>query len=365
MIISLPYLFQQAFFFGRIDLLSFCLTRADLYLQQGLRSLFPAHDGDAGCRPGIDEAGIIRLAAHGIVARAIGIADDDRDLRDYGIGDGIDHFCAVLDDAGMFAAGTYHEPRNVLQEDKGYFFLVAVQNETGRLVRAVVINDAAHLHFPFPRFDDLALIGDDADCPSIDTGIAAEDSFPVVFLEVFKNGIVRDTGNDVHHIVGFRGVGREDAIEFFCRMQGRGGGRPVEDAAGRRVPHFGKDVPYLVETLFFRLELIIGDPGYFGVRDGAAQCFGVDVLANSRLYEVRAGQEDRTVTFHHQRFVAHDREICAARNTGTHHGRNLGDAHGAHTRIVPEDAPEMFFVGEDLVLHGQENTGAVDNIDHR
>src|SRR6185437_3801674 len=30
-----------------------------------------------------------------------------------------------------------------------------------------------------------------------------------------------------------------------------------------------------------------------------------------------------------------------------------------------EDAPEMFFIGEYFVLHGQEDAGAIDDIDHR
>ncbi len=211
---------QQLFFFGWVDLLSFCFQGADLDLEERFGGLFAAHDGDARGRPGVNKPGVICLSAHGVVARAIRVADDDGDFGDDGIGDGIDHFGAVLDNAGMFAAGANHKSGDILQENERNLFLVAVHDKTGCLVGAVVIDHSAHLDFTFSSFDHLALVGDDADGPALDAGIAAEDGFAVVFLELLECGIVDDAADDLRHIVGARGVRREEAIEVFCGVSG-------------------------------------------------------------------------------------------------------------------------------------------------
>src|SRR5262249_54060075 len=49
----------------------------------------------------------------------------------------------------------------------------------------------------------------------------------------------------------------------------------------------------------------------------------------------------------------------------THDDGDLGDTHCAHPGVVAKNAAEMFFIGEDLILHGEEDAGAVDKIDYR
>jgi len=101
------------------------------------------------------------------------------------------------------------------------------------------------------------------------------------------------------------------------------------------------------------------------VGNGAAQGFRVDLFADSRPDEVGPGKENGAVAFDHQSLVAHYREIGAACDAGAHYNRDLGNTHGAHAGVVAKDAPEMLLIREDFVLHGQENAGAVDEIDYR
>ncbi len=88
--------------------------------------------------------------------------------------------------------------------------------------------------------------------------------------------------------------------------------------------------------------------------NGAAQGFGVDLFPDGGFYEVRAGQEDGAVAFHHDGLVAHNGKVGAARDAGAQDNGDLRDAHGAHARVIAEDAAEMLFIREDLVLHRQK-----------
>src|SRR3984957_8879315 len=127
---------------------------------------------------------------------------------------------------------------------------------------------------------------------------------------------------------------------------------------------FPHDLLHLVEALLFGVELIVRDTRDFRMRVGAAERFGIDVLSDGGLYQVGAGQEDGAGAPDHDRFVAHDRQVGPAGDTRAQNNGDLGDAHGAHAGIVAKDATEVFFIGEDLVLHGQEDAGAVHEIDH-
>ena len=97
-----------------------------------------------------------------------------------------------------------------------------------------------------------------------------------------------------------------------------------------------------------------------GVR--SAEGFIVDVLSNGRLDQVTAGEEDGTGVPHNQGFIAHNGQVRAARHTGPHDRSDLWNAHGTHARIVPKNSSEVFFVGENFVLHRQEDARAVHQV---
>ncbi len=53
--------------------------------------------------------------AHHVIGAAIGLAGDDGDLGDRGLGVGEEEFCAVLDDAAIFLRGAGEEAGDVLE----------------------------------------------------------------------------------------------------------------------------------------------------------------------------------------------------------------------------------------------------------
>src|SRR5690606_2408520 len=170
---------QQAFFFGLVDLLSLGFHGCRLDLQQGLGGLRTAHNGDFCRWPRKDQPRIVRLAAHGIVARSVGIADDNGKLRDDRIGHRIYHLGAILNDAAMFRTAAYHKTGDVLEKDQGDFLLVAIHDEARGLVGGIRIDDAAKLHFALLAFNDLTLVGDNANGPSIDPRQTANDALAI------------------------------------------------------------------------------------------------------------------------------------------------------------------------------------------
>ena len=90
------------------------------------------------------------------------------------------------------------------------------------------------------------------------------------------------------------------------------------------------------------------------VHGGAAELLGGDVLADRRLHQRRPGEiEPRP--FGHQHGVAEHRQVRPARDAVAHDRRDLRDAARREDRVVAEDAAEVVLVGEDLVLHRQED----------
>ncbi len=93
----------------------------------------------------------------------------------------------------------------------------------------------------------------------------------------------------------------------------------------------------------------------------AAEFFGGSFLADGGLHQRGAG-EKKAGAFGHQDVIAHYREIRAAGDAHAHDGGDLRDAHGAHDRVVAEDAAEIVGVGEHVFLQRQKNAGGVDEI---
>ena len=154
--------------------------------REAARRLFTTHYRYLGVWPCIYKSWIISLAAHGVVARAIRVTYDNGYLRHHRVGHSIYQLSTVFNDTGMLAAAAYHKAGNILQEHQWYFLLVAVHDKAGRLVCAVVIDNAAHLHFALAALHYLALVGYYAHCPAIYTRIAANDGLAIVFLKLVE-----------------------------------------------------------------------------------------------------------------------------------------------------------------------------------
>jgi len=107
---------------------------------------------------------------------------------------------------------------------------------------------------------------------------------------------------------------------------------------------------------------VIGNARLAGVYVCPAQLLGADLLTRGGLDQRRPAQEDGSRAAHDDCLVAHGGDVRAARRARPHDRRDLGDALGAHARLVVEDAPEVVHVGENLVLHGQERAARIDQV---
>ena len=128
---------------------------------------------------------------------------------------------------------------------------------------------------------------------------------------------------------------------------------------------FWEEIDQLAELLdagFFGFFVEVDGAADFRVHLGAAEGFGIDLLADRGLHQRRAGQV-KLAAFGHQEFVAEHGQIRSAGDAIAHDGGVLRHAHGAEHRVVAEDPAEVVLVGKNLVLHGQKNAGAVDEID--
>src|SRR5699024_2195498 len=94
-----------------------------------------------------------------------------------------------------------------------------------------------------------------------------------------------------------------------------------------------------------------------------AQFLGRDDLSGGGLHQRRPAQEDGALITDDDGFVAHGGYVGASGGARTQDRGDLRDTFLRHGGLVVEDAAEVFPVGEDLVLHGQEGATGVGEVD--
>ena len=115
-----------------------------------------------------------------------------------------------------------------------------------------------------------------------------------------------------------------------------------------------------------RMRIVLGemvhDAGYPGVHFAAAQFLGAHHFAGGGFHQRRAAEKNRALVAHDDGFVAHRRDVGAARGARAHDHRDLRNARRRHVGLVEEDAPEVFLVGKHLVLAGQVRAARVHQV---
>src|ERR687897_23110 len=184
-----------------------CLSREVVLLngEEDVRGLLPPHNADAGVRPHPEEARRVGAAAHPVVACPEGPADDYRELRDVGVGDGHDHLGTVLGYAAGLVLFADHEARDVLQEDERDAAGGAQLYEVRALERALGEQDA--------------VVGQNADGVTHDPGEATDQGFAVERLELVQATAVNGPGDDLPDVVALPVVARDDAVELSRIVQ--------------------------------------------------------------------------------------------------------------------------------------------------
>ena len=209
-----------------VDLFTLALAGFLLDHRQHAGGLVGAHDGALGVGPGEGDELVKGPPAHGVVAGAVGAAEDDDDLGDDGVGHGVDHLGAGADDAALLGVAPDHEAGGVVEEDDGDLALVAIHDEAGGLVGGIVVDDAGHLGGGLGTggagghlaLDESFLVGDDAAGVATDGPVAADEGLPevgFVLVEVrLRSAIVitgiHDAGDDVAHFILSARFVRED-----------------------------------------------------------------------------------------------------------------------------------------------------------
>ena len=193
-------------------------------------------------------------------------------------------------------------------------------------------------------------------------GEAADQGLAVQFLELVELRTVDQAGDDVVHVERLAPVGGDHAIDLLGRKQRLARLAHVQRRALRRLQR-GDDAPGDADRMAVVLGIVIGDAGLPRMHVGAAEFFGRDHLAGRCLHQRRPAEKDRALIAHDDALVRHRRHIGAARRARTHHDGNLRDAQRRHLRLIVEDAAEVPFVGENLVLLRQEGAAGIDHVD--
>ncbi len=123
--------------------------------------LLGTHDGDLGRGPQEGEAIVKGPARHAVGSRAVGRADDERDVRDGRVGHRVEHLGALLDDALGLGVLPNHVAGDVLEEHQWHVDLVAELDELRGLLRRLRVDDP--------------VVGEDADGIPVHARPAADD----------------------------------------------------------------------------------------------------------------------------------------------------------------------------------------------
>ena len=348
-----------------VELLTRALQLFELDLDERAGGRIAAHHRVACRRPGKNEARVVGLPAHGVMARAEAAAANHGNLGHNAVRHGVDHFRAGSDDPAPFRVFADHEAVHVVQENKRDAVLVAVEDEARRLLRGLRIDHSAELDALLVRTGSkrlhvLFLVRDDTDGPAANARIAAEQGFAVFGAVFLEFACVHNARDDFAHVVLLRRFGGEDAVNFFASVARIARRRVAEGRSVRRA-HLVHESPNALEARLVVFLAEIHRAADLRVHLGSAEIFRRSFLANGSLHE-RRPREKEPRPLGHQNVVAHDRQIRAAGHAHAHNGRYLWDAHRAHHRVVAEDAAKIIRIGKDVFLQRQEYSRRIHQI---
>ena len=212
--------------------------------------------------------------------------------------------------------------------------------------------------------EDDAVVGQDGDRIAPDAGETADQGRAVQGLELVELGAVDQAGDDLAHVIGGPDVVGDQAVQLFGG-EGRGARFAHVHVHGLGRVQIGDDGADDLQRVFVILGHMVDHARTTAMGLGPAQFLGRNDLAGGGLHQGRAGQEDGALVPHDDRLVRHGRHIGAAGGGQTHDTGDLGDALGAHPRLIEEDAAEVVAVGEDLGLVRQVGPARVHQIDAR
>src|SRR5438876_935163 len=176
------------------------------------RRLLATHHRDARVRPGEEEPRAVGTAAHRVVPRAVGCADDDGQLRHLRRCHGVHHLGTVLRDAPVLVLLADHEAGDVLEEEERHAALAGERDEVRALQRGLR--------------EEHAVVGEDADLVAVQAGEAGDQRRAVERLELVEAAAVDQTRNHLPNLVRPARIPRPDAVRVGGGLRGRLDGAP-------------------------------------------------------------------------------------------------------------------------------------------
>src|SRR5439155_311390 len=170
------------------------------------------HDSDLRGRKRDHRVGVERRPRHRVEAGPVSLADDDRDLRHRGLGDGADHLGAMPDDAALFDVGADHEAGHVSEEKQRDLKRIAKPDEARPLVRGIVEEDTPLLH---------RLVGDDADRLPVEPREPDQQLLGEQLFDLQPAAFVDDRVDDLAHVVAAIGLFGDQLTDRLRRGLGR------------------------------------------------------------------------------------------------------------------------------------------------
>ena len=288
----------------------------DLTAEDDVGGSFRSHDGDLGLGPRENNVGSEGLAAHAEVRSSVGLADDYGDEGNGGFAVGVEHLGAVADDASEFLLGAGEVPGDVDEGDDGDVEGVAVADETAGLVGGVDVEAAGKV---------VGLVGYDAYNAAAHPAVAGEDVPGPEFLDFKEVSVVKNTAENVPHVVSLVGVGGNDVPEFHVLTERVVGcfldGRSLEVVEGE-VP---EEFPDLGEAFVLGPGSEVGVAALGVVGHGAAEFFTGDFFAGDGLDDRGAGDVHDAGALHHEDVVGERRAVDGSSGGGAGDDRELGD----------------------------------------
>src|SRR6185312_8343459 len=107
---------------------------------------------------------------------------------------------------------------------------------------------------------------------------------------------------------------------------------------------------------------MIGHAGNTAMHIGPAQIFRTHLFACRRFDQWRPCEEDGAIATHNHCLIAHSGHVCSSCRAGTHYRGDLWNALARHACLIVKDTPEVFAVGKDIGLQGQECSSRINEV---
>ena len=159
-------------------------------------------------------------------------------------------------------------------------------------------------------------------------------------------------------------IGREKPVQLARIEERRRGIKGVPVIGGRASGELGHLAPNPRDHGRIVRDPLVGAVGEVDVDVGPADVEGGDLDPFASFDQGGAG-DDHVGLLGHEELVRDDRHVAAPGDAVPEHPRDLGDAVGGEERVHLEDVAGPELARECLRLFGEEEPGAVDQIDDR